>query len=158
MLNLASHWLPVRRFASSANRWYNLNSFLQHPEWISPTYLKMVLQQAEQEGYSVFVVRSLDVHAMQEGMVLSLLPECQADLIGLEMGDPTGRDGGAANSEFYRSFGSVKVLSCFGWIRFNLRISHKIKPALRIHVSANPIHRFSRKSTINSSRRLIRSR
>ncbi|KAJ9123668.1 hypothetical protein QFC24_003439 [Naganishia onofrii] len=103
VLNLASHWLPVRRFASSANRWYNLNSFLQHPEWISPTYLKMVLQQAEQEGYSVFVVRSLDVHAMQEGMVLSLLPECQADLIGLEMGDPTGRDGGAANSSTYAS-------------------------------------------------------
>ncbi|KAJ9107284.1 hypothetical protein QFC21_000731 [Naganishia friedmannii] len=83
--------------------WYNLNSFLAHPEWISPTYLKMVLQEAEREGYSVFVVRSLDVHAMQEGMVLSLLPECQADLIGLEMGDPTGRDGAAANSSTYAS-------------------------------------------------------
>ncbi|KAJ9123418.1 hypothetical protein QFC22_001620 [Naganishia vaughanmartiniae] len=103
VLNLASHWLPVRRFASSPNRWYNLNSFLANPEWISPTYLKMVLQQAEQEGYSVFVVRSFDVHAMQEGMVLSLLPECQADLIGLEMGDPTGRDGAAANSSSYAS-------------------------------------------------------
>lgn len=60
----------------------------------------MVLQQAEEEGYSVFVVRSLDVRAaQQEAMTLSLLPECQADLIGLEIGDPTGREGSAGNSK-----------------------------------------------------------
>ncbi|GHJ85960.1 hypothetical protein NliqN6_2362 [Naganishia liquefaciens] len=101
VLNLSSHWLAVRRFASSPNRWYNLNSFLQHPEWISPTYLTMVLQQAEEEGYSVFVVRSLDVHAgQQEAMTLSLLPECQADLIGLEIGDPSGRESHATSSTY----------------------------------------------------------
>jgi ataxin-3 len=99
VLNLSSHWLPLRRFASSPNRWYNLNSFLQHPEWISPTYLKMVLQQAEEEGYSVFVVRSLTGAAQEEAMTFSLLPECQADLIGLEIGDPTGRDGAMGNSK-----------------------------------------------------------
>lgn len=102
VLNLSSHWLAVRRFASSPNRWYNLNSFLQHPEWISPTYLKMVLQQAEEEGYSVFVVRSLDALAgQQDAMTLSLLPECQADLIGLEIGDPSGREGHAPSKQVF---------------------------------------------------------
>jgi hypothetical protein len=30
--------------------WFNLNSFLQEPEWVSKTYLGMVLQQSEAEG------------------------------------------------------------------------------------------------------------
>lgn len=59
----------------------------------------MVLQQAEEEGYSVFVVRSLTGAAQEEAMSLSLLPECQADLIGLEVGDPTGREGSMGNSK-----------------------------------------------------------
>jgi hypothetical protein len=30
--------------------WFNLNSFLPAPEWVSKMYLGMVLQQAEAEG------------------------------------------------------------------------------------------------------------
>ncbi|CED82006.1 Ataxin 3/Josephin [Phaffia rhodozyma] len=57
ILNLDSHWFTLRRFGGRKDRWYNLNSFFSQPAWVSPTYLTMVLNQAESEGYSVFVVR-----------------------------------------------------------------------------------------------------
>ncbi|KAH9935644.1 Josephin-domain-containing protein [Fomitopsis serialis] len=67
VLNLEQHWYTLRRFGAtsphpdfnlehSVGHWFNLNSFLQRPEWISKTYLGMVLQQAEADGYSVFAV------------------------------------------------------------------------------------------------------
>lgn len=69
ILNLELHWFTLRRFGPAVpnpyedpgdGHWFNLNSFLEVPEWISHTYLGMVLQQAEQEGYSVFAVCQLD--------------------------------------------------------------------------------------------------
>ncbi|KZW00248.1 Josephin-domain-containing protein [Exidia glandulosa HHB12029] len=69
ILNLELHWFTLRRFGPAHSdphddpgegHWFNLNSFLEQPEWISRTYLGMVLQQAEQEGYSVFAVCELD--------------------------------------------------------------------------------------------------
>ncbi|KZT28995.1 Josephin-domain-containing protein [Neolentinus lepideus HHB14362 ss-1] len=60
ILHLEQHWFTLRRFGQSdkagQSHWFNLNSFLQAPEWVSRTYLGMVLQQAEAEGYSVFAI------------------------------------------------------------------------------------------------------
>ncbi|KAH7108262.1 Josephin-domain-containing protein [Auriculariales sp. MPI-PUGE-AT-0066] len=64
ILNLELHWFALRRFGplipADNGHWFNLNSFLPQPEWVSRTYLGLVLQQAEQEGYSVFVVTRVD--------------------------------------------------------------------------------------------------
>ncbi|WWD19589.1 hypothetical protein CI109_104050 [Kwoniella shandongensis] len=114
ILHLSSHWLPLRRFApnpphkSASKRWYNMNSFLPSgPEWISPTYLRMVLAQAEEEGYSVFVIRKAtpgtgDGLSAGEGEGwgdggIGVLPECMADRMAVELGEPVGRSGGVGS-------------------------------------------------------------
>lgn len=64
ILNLGSHWLAVRGFGRRDRQWFNLNSFFPKPQWLGEAYLGTFLQavrfssliQAEQEGYSVFVV------------------------------------------------------------------------------------------------------
>ncbi|WVO12515.1 hypothetical protein L204_100115 [Cryptococcus depauperatus] len=111
ILNLSSHWLTLRRFApdpphsAAIKRWYNLNSFLpEGPEWISPLYLRMVLTQAEEEGYSVFVIRkaSPGTAAGQKAgegegwgdTGIGRLPECLADMMSVQLGEPVGRMGG----------------------------------------------------------------
>ncbi|KAG8932499.1 hypothetical protein FRC02_001022 [Tulasnella sp. 418] len=78
ILNLEQHWFTIRRFGSPENNfhWFNLNSFLKEPELVSSTYLGMVLQQAEQEGYSVFAVRP-----GTEDNSASHLPEVDADQV-----------------------------------------------------------------------------
>lgn len=105
ILNLASHWFALRRF-SFTTRWYNLNSFLSEPQWISPTYLDMVLKQAEAEGYSVFVVRRVGEVAEEEqdpgegagwhDSGVGVMPESQADAMALELGEVKGRLGSAS--------------------------------------------------------------
>ncbi|KAI0305640.1 Josephin-domain-containing protein [Multifurca ochricompacta] len=62
ILNSDQHWFTLRRFGSfeGVGHWYNLDSSLDKPEWVSETYLAMVLQQAEAEGYSTFVVIPTD--------------------------------------------------------------------------------------------------
>ena len=56
ILNLEQHWFTLRSFGDHITQgqghthWFNLNSFLQRPEWVSKTYLGMMLQQAESEG------------------------------------------------------------------------------------------------------------
>ncbi|KAG0333357.1 Ataxin-3 [Podila humilis] len=57
--NLDQHWYTLRRFGPSTHRWYDLNSMLRHPQYMSATYLGMTLSQLEAEGYSIFVVRPL---------------------------------------------------------------------------------------------------
>jgi Ataxin-3 len=61
IFNLAEHWFTLRRFGPAdadiskdegIGHWFNLNSFLPDPEWVSRTYLGMVIQQAETEGQS----------------------------------------------------------------------------------------------------------
>ena len=64
ILNLEQHWFTLRRFGiatvvENANtqeaehcHWFNLNSFLNEPEWIGRIYLNMMLKQAEEEGLS----------------------------------------------------------------------------------------------------------
>lgn len=115
ILNLASHWFALRRFApnpphvAASKRWYNLNSFLPNgPEWISPTYLHMVLTQAEQEGYSVFVIRKAtpgtkegeeagEAEGWGDGGI-GQLPESLGDVMAVELGEPVGRSGGRSTA------------------------------------------------------------
>jgi len=63
--NLHEHWFTLRKFYSKY-RWYNLNSTLDAPEWLSETYLELYLDDVQRQGYSIFVVRGD-------------LPECDAD-------------------------------------------------------------------------------
>ncbi|KAG8730035.1 hypothetical protein FRC11_007516 [Ceratobasidium sp. 423] len=90
VLNLEQHWFILRRFGHPGRKghWFNLNSFLESPEWVGNTYLSMVLQQAEKEGYSVFAVRPLDSSNPEH-----TLPETQADLLAetLDAGDFQGQ-------------------------------------------------------------------
>jgi ataxin-3 len=79
-----------------------MNSFLPQPEWISPTYLRMVLEQAEKEGYSVFVVRKASGGDAGDGEGVgwtdggvAQMPDSLADTMAVELGEPVGRSGGA---------------------------------------------------------------
>ncbi|KAG8864565.1 hypothetical protein FRB96_005068 [Tulasnella sp. 330] len=80
VLNLDSHWYTLRRFGPVALdfHWFNLNSLLKRPEYVSNTLLAMTLQQAEAEGYSVFVVRALDDY---NPLSSSPLPETNLDIV-----------------------------------------------------------------------------
>lgn len=91
ILNLGEHWFSLRRFGpASANidddpgqgHWFNLNSSLSAPEWVGKLYLGMVLQQAETEGYSVFVITQAD-----PSQPLAL-PRTEADDIAATLPEP----------------------------------------------------------------------
>lgn len=56
ILNLAEHWFALRRFGKSNQRWYNLNSTASEPEHVSELHLGLLLQQMQNDGYSVFVI------------------------------------------------------------------------------------------------------
>jgi len=82
VLNQNQHWYTLRRFGSPAtdptndtgnSHWFNLNSFESTPQWVGKLYLSMFIQQAENDGYSVFVVVPLDPAAP------SGVPHCVAD-------------------------------------------------------------------------------
>ncbi|TFK44721.1 Josephin-domain-containing protein [Crucibulum laeve] len=92
ILNLEQHWFTLRRFGSAVadinndpgdGHWFNLNSFLAEPEWVSKTYLGMVLQQAEAEGYSVFAITQIDPQAPLA------LPRTTTDQIASTLPEPT---------------------------------------------------------------------
>jgi len=63
--NFREHWFTIRKFA--AQQWVNLNSILNGPELITPTYLHLFLSQLQTEGYSIFIVDGA-------------LPQCPADV------------------------------------------------------------------------------
>ncbi|EPQ57220.1 Josephin-domain-containing protein [Gloeophyllum trabeum ATCC 11539] len=88
ILNLEQHWFTLRRFGQTASigesHWFNLNSFLESPEWVSKTYLGMVLQQAETEGYSVFVITE-----EHEGA----FPRTEADHLASTIREPSSASG-----------------------------------------------------------------
>jgi len=52
ILNCDQHWFTLRKFGDSegVGPWFNLNSSLDRPEWVSETYLGALLQQAEADG------------------------------------------------------------------------------------------------------------
>lgn len=76
IFNMDSHWFCVRRFqniktgpnvaAKDSFAFFNLNSLLSQPEYMSSLYLTEYLKQMLHEGYSIFVVNGV-------------LPECPAD-------------------------------------------------------------------------------
>lgn len=113
MLNQHEHWYTLRRFGPALTHpaddpgeghWFNLNSTLDRPEWISKLYLGMFLQQAETEGtsvspcqcirtrtqhffcagYSIFVVLQRDPAAPLA------LPRTEADEIAMAIPESSG--------------------------------------------------------------------
>ncbi|KAJ5069306.1 ataxin-3-related [Anaeramoeba ignava] len=62
--NYMSHWFTIRKFGGSI--WFNLNSLFKEPEYVSSTFLSLLLSQLQQEGYTIFVVKGI-------------LPESKAD-------------------------------------------------------------------------------
>ncbi|KAK2463260.1 hypothetical protein APHAL10511_004915 [Amanita phalloides] len=102
ILNLQQHWFTLRRFGNaetSAGRdpgdghWLNLNSFLKSPAWVGRLYLSMVLEQAEEEGYSVFVVVQDDPSAALA------LPRTDADMIAVTLPQPSGISSSASDRD-----------------------------------------------------------
>ncbi|KAL1736026.1 Josephin-domain-containing protein [Schizophyllum commune] len=78
IFNQNQHWYTLRRFGdltvgSTSGHWFDLNSFNESPQWVSKLYLGMFIQQAETEGYSVFVVRQKNPNAPIE------IPRTDAD-------------------------------------------------------------------------------
>ncbi|ORZ17378.1 Josephin-domain-containing protein [Absidia repens] len=69
------HWFTLRKFAVNW-RWYNLNSTQTAPTYLSETYLGLLLQQIQDEGYSIFVVRGT-------------LPKCIADEKSIQLPRPS---------------------------------------------------------------------
>jgi hypothetical protein len=107
ILNHHLHWYTIRRFVY-AERIYNLDSSKELPEWISPLYLDLTLQQAKlhglfhfvtiaprpiilipiiHAGYSVFVVSPMDDAAV------SGLPPCDAADFAVSLSLPNSRYG-----------------------------------------------------------------
>lgn len=64
IFHMDNHWFCIRRFAGDV--WFNLNSLLDRPTFMSTIYIAEYLQQMEQAGYMVFIVSGT-------------LPECTAD-------------------------------------------------------------------------------
>lgn len=91
ILNLNQHWFTLRRFGQASpnpdedqglGHWFNLDSALEGPQWVGNLYLTMVIQQAEQDGYSVFVVRQTDINGPLA------LPRTEADELAAQLSEP----------------------------------------------------------------------
>lgn len=63
IFHMENHWFCIRRFVDI---WFNLNSLLNKPKYMSSLYLTEYLKQMEQDGYMIFIVSGM-------------LPECAAD-------------------------------------------------------------------------------
>lgn len=64
IFNMESHWFCVRRFHT---QWFDLNSLLNKPRYMSSLYLTEYLRQMKEDGYSIFIVSGV-------------FPACVADL------------------------------------------------------------------------------
>lgn len=49
LLNHQLHWFSIRRFGTQ-DRFYNLDSCITQPQWISAMYLGLTLREAERQG------------------------------------------------------------------------------------------------------------
>jgi len=54
--NLENHWLAIRNLDDS---FWDLNSLLKRPSYLSELYLGAYLKQLQMEGYNIFVVRGV---------------------------------------------------------------------------------------------------
>ncbi|KAG6831744.1 hypothetical protein H0H92_007896 [Tricholoma furcatifolium] len=106
ILNLEQHWFTLRRFGHAEpnfqndigeGHWFNLNSFLPEPEWVGKLYLGMVLQQAEDEGYSVFAVTQIDPSAPVA------VPRTVADEIASTLPEPSSSRPGTRSNKVLAS-------------------------------------------------------
>lgn len=61
--NHQNHWFCVRRFGSE---WFNLNSLLSGPKYMSDTYLTEFLNELQSSGYTIFIISGI-------------FPQCDAD-------------------------------------------------------------------------------
>ncbi|KAI6157824.1 Josephin-domain-containing protein [Pisolithus tinctorius] len=93
ILNHNQHWYTLRPFGLTpeSGHWFNLDSSEPEPRWIGKTYLDMFLQQAEQDGYSVFVVTPTDSG--------SDLPRTQADELAETVPEPSSNRPLSSTSE-----------------------------------------------------------
>lgn len=57
IVNRSKHWFTIRKIR---NKWWNLNSTLEKPEYISDFYLSAFLTQLKADGYSVFTAKGLE--------------------------------------------------------------------------------------------------
>ncbi|GAA5950516.1 hypothetical protein JCM3765_000515 [Sporobolomyces pararoseus] len=95
LLNYQLHWFSIRRFAP--NRFYNLDSCIPEPTWISEMYLGLQLREFELKGYSIFaIVPSAESH-------IGGLPPCDASSIAPSLPSPSGGGGGGASSSSHAS-------------------------------------------------------
>lgn len=51
--NFKDHWYTIRKIG---NYWFNLNSLFKRPQYISDTYLSILLAQLVNDGYSIFII------------------------------------------------------------------------------------------------------
>ena len=78
----------------------------------------MVLTQAEEEGYSVFVIRKAGEEATAkegQGWVdggIGILPECEADRIAVALGEPVGRSGAQPFAHIGNGEGCRSRIAC----------------------------------------------
>ncbi|BGO91813.1 hypothetical protein NBRC10512_007610 [Rhodotorula toruloides] len=84
LLNHQLHWFSIRRFGTQ-DRFYNLDSCIPQPQWISAMYLGLTLREAERQGYSIFAV----VPAPELGQITGL-PSCSAADLALSLPPPRG--------------------------------------------------------------------
>ena len=56
ILNRMNHWLALRKIK---NKWWNLDSTLPHPTFISDFYLSSLIAQMRNDGFNVFLVDGL---------------------------------------------------------------------------------------------------
>ncbi|GAA6022860.1 hypothetical protein JCM11491_007021 [Sporobolomyces phaffii] len=90
LLNHQLHWFSIRRFAK--NRFYNLDSCIAEPTWISEMYLGLQLREFELRGYSIFaIVPSAESH-------LEGLPACDAATIAPSLPSPSGGGGASTHA------------------------------------------------------------
>ncbi|TPX49238.1 hypothetical protein SeLEV6574_g01589 [Synchytrium endobioticum] len=83
--NLQEHWFTLRKFGALSTRWYNLNSLFSQPQYVSESFLIILLAQLQAEGYAIFAV-------------VGDVPLCDADACANEMGDPSADDVALANA------------------------------------------------------------
>jgi ataxin-3 len=50
--NFKQHWYTIRKFGC---HWFNLNSMLKRPQYVSETFLSILLAQLVNDGYSIFI-------------------------------------------------------------------------------------------------------
>ncbi|GAA5958045.1 hypothetical protein JCM8115_001111 [Rhodotorula mucilaginosa] len=99
LLNHQLHWFSIRQFGNS-DRFYNLDSCIPEPVWISAMYLGLTLREMERQGYSIFAV----VSATDDQ--LGGLPPCAAAEVARTLPPPRGGGSGNGNGDSNSDWGA----------------------------------------------------